>query len=90
MADKRAVLAEMRRLAPNPGTRVLSVFSRASVAPRREWYQRLGHTVLEETEEYLLTDGGFRSEHFSEDRLRDLIGDCTIQALADVAYFITF
>src|SRR3954453_21556723 len=71
MSDKAGVLREMRRLAPRPHTRFLSVYSEASVPARREWYRRLGHTVLEETEDYLITEGDFRSEHFSEARLHD-------------------
>jgi SAM-dependent methyltransferase len=90
MADKAGVLREMRRLAPRPQTRLLSVFSETSVASRREWYRRLGHAVAEETPEYLLTGGGFRSEHFSDARLRDLIGECTIRPVADIARVVTF
>ena len=90
MQDKAGVLREMRRLAPTPGTRLLSVYSMASVPARLEWYRRLGHRVLEETSEHLATDGGFRSEHFTEERLRRLVGDCTIRPLADVAYAVTF
>jgi ubiquinone/menaquinone biosynthesis C-methylase UbiE len=90
MADKAGVLREMRRLAPKPHTRLLSVFSETSVAPRREWYRRFGHAVLEETDDYLLTDGGLRSEHFSDARLRSLIGDCTIRPVADIAHAVTF
>jgi SAM-dependent methyltransferase len=90
MADKAGVLREMRRLAPQSHTRLLSVFSEASVAARREWYRRLGHAVLEETDEYLLTDGGLRSEHFSDARLRGLIGDCTIRPVTDMARAVTF
>jgi SAM-dependent methyltransferase len=90
MADKAGVLREMRRLAPQPHTRLLSVFSEASVASRREWYHRLGHAVVEETPEYLLTDGGLRSEHFSDARLRSLIGDCTIRPVAGIARAVTF
>ena len=90
MAEKAGVLREMRRLAPQPHTRLLSVFSDASVAPRREWYRRLGHAVVEETPEYLLTDGGLRSEHFSDARLRSLIGDCTIRPVAHIARAVTF
>jgi SAM-dependent methyltransferase len=90
MSDKAAVLREMRRLAPRPHTRLISVFSESSVAARREWYRRLGHPVLEETEEYLLTAGGLRSEHFSDARLRDLIGDCTIRPVAGIARAVTF
>jgi ubiquinone/menaquinone biosynthesis C-methylase UbiE len=89
MSDKTGVLREMRRLAPTPGTRLLSVYSHASVPPRREWYRRLGHAVQEETSEYLVTEGGFRSEHFSEIRLRTLVGDCTIRPLAEIAYVVT-
>ena len=90
MSDKTGVLSEMRRLAPTPGTRLLSVFSMASLPTRREWYRRLGHAVVEETGEYLLTEGGLRSEHFSEARLRGLVGDCAIRPLADIAYVVTF
>jgi SAM-dependent methyltransferase len=90
MSDKAGVLQEMRRLAPRPGSRVLSVYSPASVSARREWYSRLGHAVLEETDEYLVTEGGFRSEHFSEARLRALVGDCTIRPLAAIANIVTF
>jgi hypothetical protein len=87
MSDKTGVLKEMRRLAPQ---RLLSVYSQASVPVRREWYRRLGHSVLEETSDYLMTEGGFRSEHFSEARLRRLVGDCAIRPIADIAYVIAF
>lgn len=90
MSDKTGVLREMRRLAPKPGTRLLSVYSQASVPSRREWYRRLGHAVLEETGEYLVTEGGFRSEQFSETRLRSIVGDCAIRPLAGIAYVVTF
>ena len=90
MSDKLGVLKEMRRLAPKPQTRLLSVYSEASVSPRREWYRRLGHAVLEESTEYLMTEGGFRSEHFSEARLRRIVGDCTIRPLAGIAYVVRF
>jgi SAM-dependent methyltransferase len=90
MRDKAAVLREMRRLAPRPHTRLLSVYSEASVPARREWYRRLGHDVQEDTPEYLVTDGGFRSEHFSEARLRGLLGECAIRPLAGIAYAVTF
>lgn len=90
MSDKAAVLEEMRRLAPRPHTRLLSVYSAASVPARREWYRRLGHDVLEDTPEHLVTEGGFRSEHFSEARLRCLLGECAIRPLAGIAYAVTF
>jgi ubiquinone/menaquinone biosynthesis C-methylase UbiE len=89
MSDKAGVLNEMRRLAPKPGSRLLSVYSESSVPARSEWYRRLGHVVLEETRDYLVTEGGFHSEHFSEERLRSLVGDCAIRPLADIAYIVT-
>jgi ubiquinone/menaquinone biosynthesis C-methylase UbiE len=90
MGDKAGVLSEMRRLAPRPQTRLLSVYAEASVLPRREWYRRLGHPVVEESGEFLTTEGGFRSEHFSEARLRSLVGDCVIRPIAGIAYLVTF
>jgi ubiquinone/menaquinone biosynthesis C-methylase UbiE len=90
MSDKTAVLDEMRRLAPTPRMRLLSVYAEASIPPRREWYRRLGHVVVEESAECLTTEGGLRSEHFSETRLRDLVGDCTIRPVAGIAYVVTF
>jgi SAM-dependent methyltransferase len=90
MADKAGILREMRRLAPQPQTRLLSVFSETSVASRREWYRRLGHAVVEETPEYLLTDGGLRSEQFSDGSIRELIGNCRIRPVADIARAVFF
>jgi ubiquinone/menaquinone biosynthesis C-methylase UbiE len=90
MSDKTGVLNEMRRLAPKPRARLLSVFAEASIPARREWYRRLGHVVVEESAECLTTEGGLRSEHFSETRLRDLVGDCTIRPVAGIAYVVTF
>ena len=84
MPDQEGVLREMRRVAPAPGRRVISVFSPASVEPRREWYARLGHPVTLATEEYLASADGFRSEHFTVDRLRRLLGPCEIEPVADV------
>jgi ubiquinone/menaquinone biosynthesis C-methylase UbiE len=90
MGHKTGVLNEMRRLAPKSHTRLLSFYAEASVPPRREWYRRLGHMVVEESAEHLSTEGGFRSEHFSESRLRTLVGECFIRPLAGIAYVITF
>jgi ubiquinone/menaquinone biosynthesis C-methylase UbiE len=90
MTNKPGVLNEMRRLAPRPQTRLLSVYAEASVLPRREWYRRLGHPVVEESTECLMTEGGFRSEHFSEARLRSLVGDSIIRPLGDIAYLVIF
>jgi hypothetical protein len=90
MSDKAGVLREMRRLAPRRHTRLLSVYSEASLPARREWYRRLGHAVVQETRDYLETEGGFRSEHFSAARLRGLVGDSTIRPLTEIAYVVTF
>lgn len=83
MQDKLGVLREMRRLAPG---RVISVYAPTSVAPRREWYARLGHKVTIVTPEYLETADGFRSEHFTAHRLRSLLGQCEIESIGSVGY----
>ncbi len=86
MPDKLGVLREMRRLAPGTGRRVISVYAPTSVAARREWYARLGHDVTTETPEYLETADGFRSEHFTANRLRRLLGRCEIEPIGSVGY----
>jgi len=90
MSDKRGVLNEMRRCVPQSGMRLLSVYAEASIPARREWYRRLGHAVVQESADCLMTEGGFRSEHFTEPRLRSLVGDCTIRPCAGIAYIVIF
>ena len=43
-----------------------------------------------ETAEYLEAEGGFRSEHFAEGRLRELVGDCSLRPLTSIAYAVRF
>lgn len=88
MSDKLAVLAEIRRLAPEPGMRLITVYAPTSVEPRRQWYANLGHDVLEITDEYVRTSGGFVSEHFTRDRIRSLVGDCSVRTVGDVGYMV--
>jgi len=87
MSDKPAVLDEMRRCARR---RYLSVFSMESVPARHEWYRRFGHPVVEESPEWLMTEGGLRSEHFTEARLRALVGDADVRRCAGVGYIVAF
>lgn len=88
LPDKLAVLAEMRRLAPEPGRRIVSVYAATSIVARREWYARLGLEVKAETDEYLETADGFRSEHFTVNRIRSLMGRCELEPIADVGYLV--
>lgn len=88
MTDKGSVLAEMRRLAPQTGARVISVFSTASVPARCTWYENMGHEIEEVTDEAILTRSGFRSEVFSEDRVRGLVGECELRPLAGIGYAV--
>jgi SAM-dependent methyltransferase len=90
MENKRGVLDEMRRCVPREGMRLISVFAAASVPARREWYQRLGHAIAVESPEFLMTDGGLRSEHFTEARLRALVGDCAIHRCTNMGYVVRF
>jgi SAM-dependent methyltransferase len=90
MRDKLAVLNEMRRLSPSAGTRFVTVYSPSSVAARREWYANMGHRVLEATDCELIAEGGFSSEHFSERRLRSLLGPCELHPIGNIAYLAQF
>ncbi len=88
MSDKEAVLREMRRLSPRDGSRLLTVYAPTSVPARKEWYGRLGHPVEEVTDDYILTRDGFRSEHFSPQRVRALIGPCTLHPIGEIAFLV--
>jgi SAM-dependent methyltransferase len=88
MSDKLAVLGEMRRLAPKPASRLITVYASTSVQPRREWYANMGHEVIDVTDERVVTQGGFISEHFTESRLRSLVGECRIRTIGTIAYVV--
>lgn len=85
MTDKMTVLEEMKRLAPKPRTRLITAYSTASIPARREWYARLGHEVTDVTDEHIVA-GGFISEHFSDARLRSLLGDCVLHPLGAIGF----
>lgn len=88
MSDKLAVLGEMRRLAPRTGSRLITVYASSSIETRKQWYANFGHQVVEVTSEHILTGGGFVSEHFTQDRLRSLVGECDITSIGDIAYLV--
>ena len=48
----------------------------------------LGHQVVDVTGEHIRTGGGFVSEHFTQDRLRSLVGECDITSIGDIAYLV--
>lgn len=85
MSDKTAVLNEMRRLSPVAGSRLITVYAATSVPARREWYTNMGHQVLNVTDREVVAEGGFTSEHFTEHRLRELLGPCELHAIGDIA-----
>ena len=88
MSDKLAVLGEMRRLAPKAASRLITVYASSSVQPRREWYANMGHEVIDVTDERIVTQGGFISEHFTENRLRSLVGECRLRKIGTIAYLV--
>lgn len=88
MSDKKGVLGEMRRLAPRPGRRLLTVYAPSSVPFRVEWYERLGHPVAEVEDDHILTEDGFRSEHYGPGRIRELVGPCVLHPIGEVAFLV--
>ena len=88
MSDPQAVLTEMRRLAPEPGARFVTVYAPSSVPFRTEWYERLGHPVAEVGENFILTKDGFRSEHYGPEGIRDRMGSCVLHPIGEVAYLV--
>jgi SAM-dependent methyltransferase len=88
MTDKVAVLDEMRRLAPKPRTRFITVYTTSSIRARSAWYANMGYPVIEVTDERIVAAGGFGSEHFTEERLRRLVGPCDVRTLGNIAYVV--
>ena len=86
MSDKVAVLDEMKRLSPQRGSRLITVYAATSVPARSEWYANLGHEVVSVTDEQIVAAGGFTSEHFTEERLCRLLNPCNIYPIGDIAY----
>ena len=86
MSAKTAVLNEMRRLSPAEGSRLLTLYAPTSVPARREWYASMGYRVLDATDREIVASGGFSSEHFTEKRLRKLLGPCELHPIGDIAY----
>lgn len=86
MSDKASVFDEMKRLSPTNGSRLLTVYAASSVPARSEWYANLGHQVQDVTDQKIVAAGGFTSEHFTEDRIRELLGPCKLHAIGDIAY----
>ena len=86
MSEKARVLSEMRRLSSTAGTRLITVYSEASVAARCEWYANMGHPVLEVTDSRVVARGGFSSDQFTEARLRSLLGPCELHEIGGIAY----
>jgi len=85
MSEKTAVLNEMRRLSPAAGSRLVTVYAAKSVPARREWYANMGHPVLEVTDQEIVAAGRFSSEHFTEHRLRKVLGPCELHPIGDIA-----
>lgn len=90
MTEKARVLDEMRRLSPAAGSRLLTVYSEASVPARREWYESMGHRVLHVTKSEIVAAGGFTSEHFTARRIQDQIGNCELHPVGAMAFVVQF
>jgi ubiquinone/menaquinone biosynthesis C-methylase UbiE len=88
MSDKAGVLREMRRLSPAAGTRLLTVYTSGSIDARIQWYANVGHDVVEVTDECVVTTGGFTSEHFTEQRIGELVGSHRLRPIGDIAWLI--
>ena len=87
--EREKVISEMRRVVLPSGLLLIGVYAENSVIPRIEWYQRTGLTIQEVTEDYILTDHGFKSYHFSIDGLIRLLGKCQIEPVGRIGYLIT-
>ncbi len=90
MSDRPGVLAEMKRLSPKVGSRIITVYAPSSIPARSEWYANMGHEILEVTDDQIVASGGFSSRHFSKEQLQKLLGSCELHTIGDIAYTAQF
>jgi SAM-dependent methyltransferase len=87
--EKKMVIDELSHVVKPHGTILVAVYSMLSIIPRIGWYQRTGLTVTQVTEHYIQTEEGFKSDHFSEERIRQLLPYFDILKITDFGYLVT-
>jgi len=87
MEEKKKVVSEMENAIHQKGQCIFSVYNPESVSPRIDWYQRTGLKVKTVSSNYIETEDGFRSYHFTKDQLLKLIGRCNIIPIGRIGYF---
>lgn len=84
--EKEKVIAEMRKASPN-GICVFGVYNPNSIKLRTEWYERTGLRIKSIAGNYIETEEGFRSYHFTEEEIVRLIGGKILE-IGRIGYFV--
>lgn len=74
--EKQKVIAEMQKAIIPGGLIIVGVYSENSINSRIRWYKNIGLHTKKVIEDYILTEEGFRSEHFTEKKLIRLFNNC--------------
>lgn len=88
--DKDLVVGELRRVIKSKGLIIAGLYSENSIDARIEWYERTGLQIQLVAEDHIQTFEGFKSWHFSGDKIHELFGDCLIFNIGLVGYFVIF
>ena len=71
--DKKiAALKEMKRIVKDKGEIIISVYSSQSISERVEWYRNTGLSGIKIRGNFIYTQQGFKSEHFTKKSLQKL------------------
>ena len=84
--EQGKVVSEMRRVILPNGLILAGVYSEKSIDSRIGWYERTGLTIEKVTKDQIITQQGFKSEHFSRSKLSTLFGNCSIEDIAGIGY----
>ncbi|MDD5191682.1 MAG: class I SAM-dependent methyltransferase [Candidatus Nanoarchaeia archaeon] len=85
--EKEKVIAEMKKAVFPDGRCILGLYNINSIEPRVLWYEKTGLKIKKVTEDYIETDKGFRSYHFTKEEIIRLTGRCDILSIAEIGYF---
>lgn len=88
IAEKEKLILQMKKATKPEGKLIAGVYSNKSIDSRIKWYNKTGLKIKKITNEFILTDNGFKSWHFTKKQLYKLFNTKKVENIADIGYFI--
>ena len=88
--NQQGMIDSMIRSVKRGGKIIISVFSTASVPFRLEMYKKQNFKNLEVEEYRIITEEGFRSECFTESRIKEFMPEVRIEKCTDIGWIVVW